>query len=275
MIPTLELVAIGAMTGLLAGLLGVGGGFLLIPLLILVEIPMRSAVGLSLLYVACTAASGAISHYRQGTIDLFVAFAVIPGGMLTVPLGAYYAGVLSNNTLQVIFGLLALGAAVALHWQSVQQDPFPGLSVLGTGLRRPPWVFPRRTRVRGTEYLFPVNLLRGAGVGVVIGFISGLLGVGGGWLLLPLLILVVGVPIPIAAGTSLLAILVPAIVGVFSHYGLGHLDVRTALPIVLGGVIGAVLGARGTALISSARLRHLLLLLLIVVGISMIAQGIF
>lgn len=274
MILTLELVAIGAITGLLAGLLGVGGGFLLIPLLTLVEIPMRSAVGLSLLYVACTATSGAISHYRQGTIDLLVASAVIPGGLLTVPLGAYYSGVLSNSTLQVIFGLLALGAAVALHWQSTQQDLFPGLSVLGTGLRRSPWVVPRRTRVRGIEYLFPVNLLRGAAVGVVIGFISGLLGVGGGWLLLPLLILVVGVPIPLAVGTSLLAILIPAVVGVFTHYGLGHLDARTAFPIVLGGVIAAVPGAQGTALIPAARLRHLLTLLLIVVGIYMTAQGI-
>jgi uncharacterized membrane protein YfcA len=200
---------------------------------------------------------------------------VIPGGLLTVPIGAYYSGVLSNSILQVIFGLLALGAAVALHWQSAQQDLFPGLSVLGTGPRRSPWVVPRRTRVRGVEYLFPVNLLRGAAVGMIIGFVSGLLGVGGGWLLLPLLILMVGVPTPIAAGTSLLAILVPAVVGVLAHYGLGHLDVHTALPLILGGVVAAILGARGTTLISAARLRHLFTALLIIVGISMIAEGIF
>ncbi len=117
-----ELIVIGAVTGLLSGMLGAGGGFLFVPLLTLVGVPMRSAAGLSLLYVACVATSGAVTHYRQGTADVKVAAAAIPGGVVAVPLGSYCSAILSNDLLQVIFGLTVLGGALALHWQSTHRS---------------------------------------------------------------------------------------------------------------------------------------------------------
>ncbi|MCI0408160.1 MAG: sulfite exporter TauE/SafE family protein [Acidobacteria bacterium] len=271
---TAELVLIGAVTGLLSGMLGAGGGFLFVPLLTLVGVPMRSAAGLSLLYVACVATSGAISHYRQGTTDVKVAAAAIPGGVMAVPLGSYCSGILSNDLLQVIFGLTVLGGALGLHWQSTHRTPFPGVPVLGAGMQRLPWVVLRRARVQGVEYLFPVSLLRGLVVGAVTGFLSGLLGVGGGPIMVALLILLVGVPVQIAMGTSLLAIVVPAVAGAITHYGLGHIDILSTVPAVLAGALGAVFGARGALLLSVQRLEAILVWLLALVAAYMIGLGI-
>jgi hypothetical protein len=128
--------------------------------------------------------------------------------------------------------------------------------------------------VQGAEYLFPVSLLRGLVVGAITGFLSGLLGVGGGPIMVALLILLVGVPVQIAMGTSLLAIVVPAVAGVITHYGLGHIDILSAVPAVLAGALGAVFGARGALVLSAHRLESILVWLLTLVGAYMIGQGI-
>lgn len=274
MIFTLELILIGAVTGIISGLIGVGGGFIFIPLLTMIGVPMRSAAGLSLLFVACVATSGAVSHYRQGTPDLMVASVVIPGALITVPVGSYCSGILPNSLLEVLFGVLVLAAAFALYWQSTQRTPFSGPPVLGSGTTRPFWIVMRRATIQGSDYFFPVSLLHGFGVGVVTGFLAGLLGLGGGSILVVLLILIVGVPAPIAAGTSLLAILIPALVGAMTHYGLGHIDVASAIPTIVAGILGAVLGAKGTSVLSESHLRDVMVGLLALVAVYMIGRGI-
>ncbi|MFQ5847713.1 MAG: sulfite exporter TauE/SafE family protein [Candidatus Methylomirabilales bacterium] len=274
MIFTLELVIVAAITGLVSGLIGVGGGFLFVPLLTLIGVPMRSAAGLSLLYVACISVSGAVAHYRQGTADPVVAGAAVPGALVTVSVGSYCSSLLPNNLLELLFGVLVLGAAVALRWQSKQQWPFPGASVLRSGLAHPFGVVLRRGKVHGAEYVYPVSLLYGIGVGGVTGFFSGLLGIGGGWLLTTLFILVVGLPVPIAVGTSLLSIVFPSAVGAVTHYGLGHIDIAAAIPTVLAGILGALLGVKGTAILSASRLQTIMVWLLAVVAVYMIGRGI-
>ncbi|MFQ5656357.1 MAG: sulfite exporter TauE/SafE family protein [Candidatus Methylomirabilales bacterium] len=274
MIFTLELIFIGAITGVVSGLIGVGGGFIFIPLLTLIGVPMRSAAGLSLLFVACTATSGGVSHYRQGTQDPVVAGAVIPGALLTVPVGSYCSGILPNSVLEVLFGLLVLAAATALRRQSIVQKPLPETPIPASGTSLPPWVVVREAKVLGVEYSFPVSLLRGVAVGGITGFLSGLLGLGGGSVLVILLILVVGVPTPIAAGTSLLAIVIPALAGAVTHYGLGHISVASAVPTVLAGILGAAFGARGTVILSPPQLQSIMTWLLALVAIYMIGRGI-
>ena len=118
-------------------------------------------------------------------------------------------------------------------------------------------------------------------VALAIGFLlisllifAGLLGVGGGSLLVVLLILVVGVPASIAAGTSLLGIIIPALAGALTHYGLGHIDMASAVPAVLAGVLGAVLGARGTLTLSESRLQSIMVWLFVLVAAYMIGRGI-
>ncbi|MFQ5802628.1 MAG: sulfite exporter TauE/SafE family protein [Candidatus Methylomirabilales bacterium] len=271
---TLELVIVAAITGLVSGLIGVGGGFLFVPLLALIGLPMRSAAGLSLIYVACISTSGAVVHYRQGTADPVVAAAVVPGALITVSVGSYCSSILPNSLLEVLFGVLVLAAALALRWQSGQHRRVPGAPVVEGRTTRPRWIVLRRARVHGDEYLYPVSLLYGMVVGGGTGFLSGLLGVGGGWLLTTLFILVVGVPVPIAVGTSLLSIVFPSLVGAVTHYGLGHIDAAAAIPAVLAGILGAVLGTRGTVILSASRLQSIMMWLLGVVAVYMIGRGV-
>ncbi|MGH7360889.1 MAG: TSUP family transporter, partial [Candidatus Methylomirabilales bacterium] len=106
-----------------------------------------------------------------------------------------------------------------------------------------------------------------------IGFISGLLGLGGGWLLTPFLILVMGVPVPVAVGTSLVAILPPALAGTLAHYHLGNLDPGRAVPLVLAGVACAHAGARGVLWIPERHLKRALAGLLLLGGAYMLLLG--
>jgi hypothetical protein len=274
MLFTFELILAGIVTGLVSGLIGVGGGFIFIPLLTLIGVPMRSAAGLSLLFAACVATSGAVSHWRQGTGDLMVAAVVIPGALITVPVGSYWSGVLPNSFLEMLFGTFVLVAASALYWQSIQQRPFSGVPVVGSGLTRPAWIVLRRAKLNGAEYRFPVNLLRGFAVGGIVGLLAGLLGVGGGALLVVLLMLVVGLPAPLAAGTSLLCIVIPSLAGAMTHLALGHIDAGSAIPAALAGILGAFIGAKGTLLLSESRLQSVILWLLVLVAAYMIVRGI-
>lgn len=118
-----------------------------------------------------------------------------------------------------------------------------------------------------------VNGIIGLVIGGCIGFISGLLGLGGGWLLVPLLVLVMRTPLPIAIGTSLLGILVPAIVGAASHWRLGNLDLMASLPLILSGVLGAQAGAALVVRVSRIWLERLLISLLLAASAYMLGRA--
>jgi hypothetical protein len=265
------MVLIGGLTGVLSGLLGVGGGFVLIPLLSATQVPIREAVATSLLYVVFVAAAGAWSHLRQGTVDWVLAATLAGGAIPAAPLGSLAAHHLPAALLEVTFAGLAFAACAGLF---LRREPrFAGHpDGMGAGQDRA-YVFWRRCRYAGTEHVFRVDALRGVLLGVGIGFISGLLGLGGGWLLVPLLVLVMGIPVPVAVGTSLVAILAPALTGALAHYRLGNLEPGRALPLVLAGIVGVRGGAWGVVHVPERHLKRTLVGLLLLGGGYMLARG--
>ncbi|HEU5394828.1 MAG TPA: sulfite exporter TauE/SafE family protein, partial [Candidatus Methylomirabilis sp.] len=252
-------------------LLGVGGGFVLIPLLTATQVPIREAVATSLLYVVFVAAAGAWSHLREGTVDWVLAATLAGGAIPAAPLGSLAAHHLPADLLEVVFGGLALAACAGLF---LRRGPRHGEHPDGlpAGPARA-YIVWRRHRYGGSEHVFPVDLLRGVLLGVGIGFISGLLGLGGGWLLVPLLVLVMGIPVPVAVGTSLVAILAPALTGAAVHYRLGNLDPGRAVPLVLAGIVGARGGAWGVVHVPERHLKRTLVGLLLLGGGYMLARG--
>ncbi|MGH7364567.1 MAG: TSUP family transporter, partial [Candidatus Methylomirabilales bacterium] len=104
-------------------------------------------------------------------------------------------------------------------------------------------------------------------------FISGLLGLGGGWLLVPLLVLFMGIPVPVAVGTSLVAMVAPALAGAVTHYRLGNLDPGRAVPLVLAGVAGERAGAWGVLRVPERYLKRALVGLLLLGGAYMLVRG--
>ena len=273
MIFILEMVTIGGLTGVLSGLLGVGGGVVMIPLLNAAGFPMREAAGLSLLYVAFTAVSGTLSHIRLGTVDPLLGLILLSGATPMAPVGSHYATILPNQILEIVFAFVIMVTVAAyLGWGRSARAVSERLSQ-GADFPRRRYVLLRRRRVGNEELIFTVNSLSGLAVGACIGFVSGLLGVGGGWLLVPLLVLLMRTPLRIAVGTSLFGILAPAMVGAASHWRFGNLDLTASIPLILSGVVGAQLGALLIVRISRAWRDRLLMVLLVVASAYMLGQG--
>jgi uncharacterized membrane protein YfcA len=208
----------GLTTGLLSGTLGVGGGFILVPLLTVIGVPIHEAVGTSLALIVLVSSAGAARHLHQSSADARLAAAVALPGVITAQLGAHVAHGLDDQLLALVFGLVLVAVAC---WMLLA----PNLPERGP-----------------SDYA--IDLPRAVSVGLVVGFASGMLGVGGGFLLVPALVLLLGVPLPVAVGTSLLAIVLPAISGAIAYAALGNIDWTAVAATVPFGILGAMYGAR-------------------------------
>ncbi|MEB3197629.1 MAG: sulfite exporter TauE/SafE family protein [Candidatus Sericytochromatia bacterium] len=241
---------LGALTGLLSGLLGVGGGFLLVPALAIgLGWPLVKAVGTSLMYVAAIGLGGAWTHWRAGNLDgRLVAWLAVPAALLA-PLGAELAVHLPNAWLALSFSLLLLGVAYSM-WR-----PF-----------RPAEVSDGSEPPRG----------RAVAWGAVVGVLSGLFGVGGGLLLVPAQNVALRVPLKRAIGNSLAVVLLTGLVGAIAHLRLGTPNTHAALPLIAGGMVGVQAGTWWLARLSVPHLRTglalFLLSLAVVTGARALAE---
>lgn len=237
-------ILIGVVSGALSGLFGVGGGIVMTPgIQILLGAPPIVALATPLPVIFPTALTGAFTYSRAGALDVRAATWIVGPGMLGAVTGAALTDVIDPHLLLVI-------TAALLAWQSVE--------IL------------RGARARDAEEPAARDAAPGvlAGVGLLAGFVSGLLGIGGGLVIVPLLAGVLGMPLKRALGTSLLAIVVLVVPGTIVHTSLGHIDWGVFAAIAVGAVPGAWVGAR-LALGTRERTLRLLVggfLLLVAVG---------
>jgi uncharacterized protein len=220
--------AIGGIAGLAGGLLGVGGGFVLVPLQVIwAKRDQHLAIGTSLAAILPIAIVAATTYYFGSSApqaDLSVAFFLALGGVFGAVLGALAARRVSDRALKVIVAILLLGAGLKELY-----DALAGTAPHLVGTAVP--VFEAK------DYA-----LMAAG-GVVIGVVSGLTGVGGGILVVPLLALGFGIGQRVAQGTSLIAILPTAAIGALTHQRSGNVDLRAASWMAAAGVPAALGGA--------------------------------
>jgi len=210
-------VAIGLVSGVLAGLFGVGGGILMTPgIQVLLGAPPIVALATPLPAIFPTALAGALAYRRGGELDTRAAAWLVGPGLVGAALGAWLTDLVDTN-------LLLLVTALLLGWQAV---------AIIRDARRPGWREPR-------EATPPIL----GGIGAVAGFVSGLLGIGGGLVMVPLLAGWLGMPLKRALGTSLLVIVALVVPGTIVHAALGHIDWGICLALMVGGVPGARLGA--------------------------------
>jgi hypothetical protein len=210
-------VAIGLVSGVLAGSFGVGGGIVMTPgIQVLLGAPPIVALATPLPAIFPTALAGALAYRRGGELDTRAAAWLIGPGLLCAALGAWLTELVDTT-------LLLLVTALLLGWQAM---------VIVRDTREP-----RRHDAR--EATAPIL----GGIGAVAGFVSGLLGIGGGLVMVPLLAGWLRMPLKRALGTSLLAIVALVVPGTVVHAALGHIDLGVCLSLVVGGVPGARLGA--------------------------------
>jgi uncharacterized membrane protein YfcA len=237
----LGLVVLGFAVGAAGTMVGVGGGFLLVPALLLLypsEAP-ELITSVSLAVVACSASAGTVAYARQRRIDWLAAgvfsLATAPGAAL----GALAVGEIPRQTFDLLFGLLMAAVAAMLVLRST-----PRPRVVQRRNRR--WQVTRLLQDRaGDTYLYSYNVALGAAVCVLIGFVSSLLGIGGGVMLVPILIQVLRFPAHIATATAGAVLATSAITGTLVHISAGSLEggSERALALAAGVLIGAPVGA--------------------------------
>lgn len=234
----LWLVPVGFALGTLGTLVGAGGGFLLAPFLLLVyphERPQTIA-SISLAVVFFNALSGTSAYARMGRVDyrsgLLLSAATVPGAIL----GAYTTALLPRRTFDLIFAVVLVAGALLLLWRPEVQ------SALGRG------AFARRVTERdGTVHEFSYNPWLAVGLSLVVGYVSSVLGIGGGIIHVPVLTAVLGFPVHIATATSHFALAVMAGTGTLTHIAAGAFHdggVRRTLALGVGVLVGAQVGAR-------------------------------
>lgn len=213
--PGWKSVIIGLLAGLLAGLFGIGGGFIMVPLFVLwLGLAQKRAHATSLLAVAFIAAAAVNRYANLGQIDWASALLVTCGAVCGIFLGIRLLTKISEKSLTYIFAFVLLCTAIRLIWSATPHQIFSGLNA----------------------QLFLVI------IGFFAGALAGLLGVGGGIVIVPALIICSGLEPGVARGTSLVVILVSSLVGVGLHHRAGTIDHKVAFYSGIAGIPAAVLG---------------------------------
>ncbi|NOZ06416.1 MAG: sulfite exporter TauE/SafE family protein [Chloroflexi bacterium] len=264
----LLLAAIGFIVGVLGGFFGVGGGFLTGPMLFLSGVPMNYVVGTDLAHMMGNSLVATRRHRVLGHVDMKLGLLMIIGTVFGVETGARIIEHLQSagNIDQVIGSiyiviLLIISAFVAvesLRAMQLQRDDelsagealaFPSLKVYMSRIRIPPLV---SLPISGVE---EISLWVVLGVGFMTGLLSGMLGVGGGFIRMPALVYILGIPTHIAIGTDLFEIIFSAGYGTFTHALKGNVDIMIALVMQTGAVMGAQIGSSLTRYVAGPKIR--------------------
>lgn len=274
---------IGLLAGGIGSIVGVGGGFIAIPAMSLfLSLPPQVIIGASLTMVFFNALSGSVAFYRQKRIDFpsgwKFALATFPGAVL----GSRAADCFTSRSFDVTFGFFLILVAL-LMWLRKGSDRSTAATVpaeidpvdlLADDLltAKFPWGVVRRkiTDVCGVQYSYAFNLPLGILFSFLVGFISSILGIGGGIIHVPFLIMVLGFPPHVATATSLFVLTWTSLVGAVTHFWLGHVDVRLAAFLSIGGIIGAQGGARISMHLSGAGIVKVFAVVLVLAGCRMI-----
>ena len=256
----------------ISGMFGIGGGFLMTPLLIFVGITPAVAVASVTSHIAASSFSGAISYWRRRAIDPMLALVLLTGGTIGTALGVFtftYLRSLGQLDLTIALSYVALLTTVGalMFWEGVRAIMRTRRGVVPPR-RSHGWIhaLPLKVRFKRSKvYLSAVPVVT---VGVAIGFIGAVMGIGGGFILVPILIYLLRVPTTTVIGTSMVLTLVTMLFATMLHALTNHLvDAVLALILMVGGVTGAQFGARAGQKIRSEQLRLLLGLLILAVGI--------
>jgi uncharacterized membrane protein YfcA len=269
------ILAMGLAVGFISGMFGIGGGFLMTPLLIFLGISPAVAVASVTGHIAASSMSGAISYWHRKAIDLALAFMLLAGGIVGTAFGVWlFTTLRAIGQLDITIGLsyvLLLGIVGALMVTESVRAIFRARQGKPVELRRPgshTWIHGLPLKLRFPRSRIYVSAIPVWGIGFIIGFVGAVMGIGGGFLLVPMLIYVLRVPTATVIGTSMVLTLVTMASATVMHAAVNHLvDALLALFLMIGGVIGAQFGARAGQKMSGERLRLLLGLLVLAVGI--------
>jgi hypothetical protein len=265
----------GLAVGFISGMFGIGGGFLMTPLLIFVGVTPAVAVATVSTHIAASSFSGAIAYWRRRALDLALALMLLAGGFVGTGSGVWLFTVLRglgqlDLTIGIAYVLLlgSVGTMMLIEGVRAMLRARQGKPV---ELRRPgshTWIHGLPLKVRFKQSKIYVSAIPVVAIGFTMGFIGAIMGIGGGFLLVPMLIYFLRVPTNVVIGTSMVLTLVTMASATVMHAATNHLvDAVLALILMVGGVTGAQFGARAGQKMRGERLRLLLGALVLAVGL--------
>lgn len=241
----------GVFVGVMSGLLGVGGGTIMVPIFRLAfGMSPLASTATSLFAIIPTSISGVVAHARAKTCVLKLGLALGVGGAVMSPLGVWLASV-SPGWLVICVAAIVIGfSAFKMFKKAVKCAPAPRAGAASAHSASPKPV-PDQPHLSRKQYL------QGACIGLIAGLASGYVGVGGGFIMVPLMLAVLDIPMSLASGTSLIAIMILAIPGVIEQGLLGNIEYLAGIAIVVGSIPGALVGARLVRVVPERQLRFI------------------
>ncbi len=266
------LLGLGGVIGFLSGMFGVGGGFLMTPALIFIGVPAPVAVGTEANQIVASSVSGVLAHWRRGNVDFKMGFVLMIGGFLGSGLGvALFALLREIGQIDLVIRLCyvvflgIIGSLMLVEGVRAllrRRNP----TAERRKLHQHTWIhgLPLKTRFRKSRLY--ISALLPIGVGFVVGVLAAIMGVGGGFIMVPAMIYLLGMPTAVVVGTSLFQIIfVTANVTVLQATANQTVDVVLALLLLTGAVIGAQIGVRVGTRLHGEQLRVLLAVMVLVV----------
>ena len=275
------LLGLGGMVGVLSGMFGVGGGFILTPLLFFVGIPPTVAVATGANQIVASSFSGVLAHFKRRTVDLKMGMFLLVGGLAGAAIGVQvFAWLTALGQIELIVTLtyvLFLGLIGGLMFiESVNALRKSKHKAAKRG-KHHSWIqhMPFKTRFRVSRLY--ISVIPPITVGFLVGFLSAIMGVGGGFIMVPAMIYLLGMPTKVVVGTSLFQIIFVAAYATIMHaYESQTVDAVLALTLIISGVVGAQFGSVIGLKLKAEHLRVLLSLMVLAIciklGISLIVE---
>ena len=243
----------GVFVGVMSGLLGVGGGTIMVPIFRLAfGMSPLASTATSLFAIIPTSISGVVAHTRAKTCVPKLGLALGVGGAVMSPMGVWLASV-SPGWLVICVAAIVIGfSAFKMFKKAVKCAPTPRAGRAGGNVQAA-----SAKAVPDQPVLSRKQYLQGACIGLIAGLASGYVGVGGGFIMVPLMLAVLDIPMSLASGTSLIAIMILAIPGVIEQGLLGNIEYLAGIAIVVGSIPGALVGARLVRVVPERQLRFI------------------
>jgi len=276
------IISLSTIVGILSGLFGVGGGFLMTPFLIFLGLPPTYAVANEANNILATSVSGSTTHWLKNTLDYKMGMMIVSGGVVGTVLGiltfTFFKEIGKINlviSLSYMYILAIIGTGMLV--EGVREiDNAKKKITTRKKLHSHYWIHGLPFRIRFKKSKLYESALAPIIIGLIVGFIAAIMGIGGAFILVPAMIYIIGMPTKLVPGTSLFAtIFVSAIVTVLHAFNYGSIDLILVSMLIFGSIVGVQIGQKIGEFVDSSELKTLLAILLLTVGIAIAYDSFF
>ena len=277
-----EILLLSAIVGVLSGLFGVGGGFLMTPFLIFLGIPPAYAVANEANNILATSVSGSTTHYLKNTLDYKMGLMIVIGGAIGTSIGiftfSYFKGIGKIDTVISLayMYILAIIGSLMLVESLGEIDKAKRNVLVKKKLHVHYWIHGLPLRMRFPKSKLYESIFTPIIIGLVVGFIAAIMGIGGAFILVPAMIYIIKMPTKLVPGTSLFVTIFVSVIVTFLHsFNYGSIDLLLVFMLVVGSIIGVQVGQKLGEKIDSSGLRALMAVLILAVGIAIAYDSFF